>query len=175
MTGEISYDPEEFEVSVEGKITSVLFLGNAYREYCSCSNKHRPNSLQRFVRGWLDAHICTTCLVQWNQETLTAISQLFGHRWKGARLHFRETWLDEDDMEHDDGNPMSVEQPAGRLAWATRRLGFVRCLACSAVISCPECVGRPFLPTMSTLLPGCRFRSMGTFSKERSLCLGHVA
>ena len=56
MTGEISYDPEEFEVSVEGKITSVLFLGNAYREYCSCSNKHRPNSLQRFVRGWLDAH-----------------------------------------------------------------------------------------------------------------------
>ncbi len=75
--------------------------------------------LDRPFGGWvgrvIEVHedICTTCLVQWNQETLTAISQLFGHRWKGARLHFRETWLDEDDMEHDDGNPMSVEQPAG--------------------------------------------------------------
>ncbi len=56
MSGEISYDPEEFEISVAGEIKSILFLGNAYREYCSCSNKHRPNSLQRFVRGWLDAH-----------------------------------------------------------------------------------------------------------------------
>ena len=56
MTGEISYDPEEFQIVVAGEIKSIMFLGNAYREYCSCSNKHRPNSLQRFVRGWLDAH-----------------------------------------------------------------------------------------------------------------------
>jgi uncharacterized protein YtpQ (UPF0354 family) len=56
VTGEISYDPEEFEITVEGKIKSVLYLGNTYREYCSCSKKHRPNSVQRFVRGWLDAH-----------------------------------------------------------------------------------------------------------------------
>jgi hypothetical protein len=28
-------------------------------------------------------------------------------------MYFRETWLDEDDMEHDDGNPMPVERPAG--------------------------------------------------------------
>ena len=56
MTGEISYDADEFQVVVEGEIKSILFLGNAYREYCSCSKKHRPNSLQRFVRGWLDAH-----------------------------------------------------------------------------------------------------------------------
>ena len=56
--------------------------------------------------------VCTTCLVRWNQETLAAISQLFCHRWKGAGLQFRETWLDEDDMEADDGNPMSVEPPA---------------------------------------------------------------
>ena len=56
MTGEISYDPGEFQIIVESEIKSIVFLGNAYREYCSCSNKHRPNSLRRFVRGWLDAH-----------------------------------------------------------------------------------------------------------------------
>ena len=56
MTGEISYDADEFQIVVAGEIKSIIFLGNAYREYRSCSNKHRPNSLQRFVRGWLDAH-----------------------------------------------------------------------------------------------------------------------
>ena len=39
-----------------GEIKSTLFLGNAYREYCSLSPEDRPNSLRRFVRGWLDAH-----------------------------------------------------------------------------------------------------------------------
>ena len=57
--------------------------------------------------------VCTTCLVRWNQETLVAISLLFGHRCEGRRRCFRETWLDEDDMEHADGNPMPVEQPTG--------------------------------------------------------------
>ncbi len=57
--------------------------------------------------------VCTTCLVRWNQETLVAIGLLFEHRYKGERMYFRETWLDEDDMEHDDGNPMPVERPAG--------------------------------------------------------------
>jgi hypothetical protein len=57
MTGELSYDPEEFQIVTAGDIKSILFLGNVYGEYCSCSNKHRLNSLQRFVRGWLDAHI----------------------------------------------------------------------------------------------------------------------
>ena len=56
MTGEFSYDAVEFQIVMAGETKSILFLGNAYREYCSCSNKHRPNSLQRFVRGWLDAH-----------------------------------------------------------------------------------------------------------------------
>ena len=32
---------------------------------------------------------------------------------EGGGMGFRETWLDEDDMEHDDGNPMPVEQPTG--------------------------------------------------------------
>jgi hypothetical protein len=57
--------------------------------------------------------VCTTCLVRWSQETVAAISPLFGHRWEGSGMYFRETWLDEDDMEHDDGTPMPVEQPTG--------------------------------------------------------------
>jgi hypothetical protein len=69
--------------------------------------------------GWVGRVIevqegdCTTCLVRWNQETLAAISLFFEHRWEGRGMFFRETWLDEDDMEHDDGNPMPVEQPTG--------------------------------------------------------------
>ena len=34
MTGEISYDPEEFQIIVAGETQSILFLGNAYQEYC---------------------------------------------------------------------------------------------------------------------------------------------
>ena len=56
MTAEISYDADEFQISVAGEITSTLFLGNAYREYCSLPHEDRSNSLRRFVRGWLDAH-----------------------------------------------------------------------------------------------------------------------
>jgi len=56
MTGEIAYDAEEFQISVAGKITATLFLGNAYREYCSLAHEDRPKSLRRYVRGWLDAH-----------------------------------------------------------------------------------------------------------------------
>lgn len=57
--------------------------------------------------------ICTTCLVRWSQETLDAISLLFSHRCEGDGLGFKETWLDEDDMEHDDGKRMPVELPTG--------------------------------------------------------------
>ncbi len=56
MTGEMSYDPEEFQIVAAGETKSILFLGNAYREYCSLSSDDRPKSLRRFVRGWLDAH-----------------------------------------------------------------------------------------------------------------------
>jgi len=59
MTGEISYDAEDFQISVAGEIQSTLFLGNAYREYCSLSQEDRAKSLRRFVRGWLDAHKST--------------------------------------------------------------------------------------------------------------------
>jgi hypothetical protein len=57
--------------------------------------------------------VCTICLVRWNQETLTAVSPLFEHRCEGSGMVFRETWLDEDDMEHDDGKRVPVEQPTG--------------------------------------------------------------
>jgi len=69
--------------------------------------------------GWVGRVIevqegaCTTCLVRWNQETLAAISLFFEHRRGGERMFFQETWLDEDDMEHDDGIPMPIEQPTG--------------------------------------------------------------
>ncbi len=56
VSDEISYDPEEFLVVVTGEWKSTIFLDNAYQEYCSFSHEDRPNSLRRFVRGWLDAH-----------------------------------------------------------------------------------------------------------------------
>ncbi len=59
MTGEISYDAEEFQIVVAGETRAILFLGNAYREYCSLSHEDRSKSLRRFVRGWLDAHKTT--------------------------------------------------------------------------------------------------------------------
>ncbi len=62
--------------------------------------------------------VCTTCLVRWNQETLAAISSFFGHWCKAGGMGFRETWLDEDDIERDDGIQTLVEQPTG-----TPRLG----------------------------------------------------
>jgi hypothetical protein len=57
--------------------------------------------------------VCTTCLVRWNQETLAALSPLFEHRCEEGGMDFRETWLDEDDLECDDGNQVPVEQPTG--------------------------------------------------------------
>jgi uncharacterized protein YtpQ (UPF0354 family) len=56
VTGEISYDPDEFQIAVVGDKESLLFLNNAYQEYCSVSEEHRPQALRRFVRGWLQAH-----------------------------------------------------------------------------------------------------------------------
>jgi hypothetical protein len=66
--------------------------------------------------GWVGQVIeveedaCTNCLVRWNPETLAFISSLFEHRWD-----FTETWLDEDDLEHDDGKLISEEPPTGTL------------------------------------------------------------
>ena len=56
MSGEISYDPDEFQIAVAGEKRSILFLGNAYQEYCSLPSEDRPKSIRSFVRGWLQAH-----------------------------------------------------------------------------------------------------------------------
>ncbi len=56
VSEEISYDAEEFQITVGGETKSILFLGNAYREYGSLSEKGRPQVLRRFVRAWLQAH-----------------------------------------------------------------------------------------------------------------------
>ena len=53
--------------------------------------------------------VSTTCLVQWNQETLAASERRCG----GGGMGFPETWLEADDLEHHDGNPLPVEQPTG--------------------------------------------------------------
>ncbi len=55
--------------------------------------------------------VCTTCLVRWNQQTLAANSPPSGHWCEGDGMGLRETWLDEDDIGHDDGNSIPVEQP----------------------------------------------------------------
>ncbi len=70
--------------------------------------------------------VCTTCLVRWNEETLAAISSFFGHWCKAGGMGFRETWLDEDDMERDDGNPMPVEHPTGTPRWGDDREARIR-------------------------------------------------
>jgi hypothetical protein len=57
--------------------------------------------------------VCTTCLVRWNRETLAAVSPFVEHRRDCGGRGCSETWLDEDDMEHDDGAPMPLEQPTG--------------------------------------------------------------
>ncbi len=56
VTSPINYDSEEFQLQIEGEKGSVLFLNNAYREYCSLPPDHRQQAVRRFVRGWLQAN-----------------------------------------------------------------------------------------------------------------------
>ena len=56
VTNEISYDPQQFQISVAGEKESTLFLNNGYHEYCFVAEEDRPHVLRRYVRGWLDAH-----------------------------------------------------------------------------------------------------------------------
>ena len=53
---EISCNAEGFQIAVGGEKKSLLFLNNAYREYCTVSEEHRPQVVRRFVRAWLQAH-----------------------------------------------------------------------------------------------------------------------
>ena len=51
-TCDIVYDPERFSLSQADKDGTVMFLANAYQEYCSASESIRPKIIQRFVRSW---------------------------------------------------------------------------------------------------------------------------
>ncbi|MEI8374165.1 MAG: DUF1444 family protein [Planctomycetota bacterium] len=56
VIGEITYDPEKFMISEAGEKQSILFLHNAYQEYCSLPQEDRPQSLRQYVRAWIQAH-----------------------------------------------------------------------------------------------------------------------
>ena len=49
---DIVYDRERFCLSEGGKDGTVLFLANAYNEYCSASESMRPKVFQKYVRSW---------------------------------------------------------------------------------------------------------------------------
>ena len=51
-TVDLVYDREHFRLSQGDKNGSVLFLANAYKEYCSVPESQRPQVLQRYVRSW---------------------------------------------------------------------------------------------------------------------------
>jgi len=52
-TADIVYDPERFSLSQGDKDGTVLFLANAYKEYCSAPEPQRSQVLQRYVRSCL--------------------------------------------------------------------------------------------------------------------------
>ncbi len=56
VTSPIDYDAEEFQLHIQGDKESILFMNNAYREYCSLPADHRFQAVRRFVRGWLQAN-----------------------------------------------------------------------------------------------------------------------
>jgi uncharacterized protein YtpQ (UPF0354 family) len=54
-TGNITYDPEEDRIRGEGERAMVIFLGNAYTEYCAAAEDHREGILKHWVRNWFSA------------------------------------------------------------------------------------------------------------------------
>ena len=54
-TGDITYDPEEDRIRGEGERAMVIFLGNAYTEYCGAAEDHREGILKHWVRNWFSA------------------------------------------------------------------------------------------------------------------------
>lgn len=51
-TADIIYEPKPFCLSLGDKDGPMLFLANAYQEYCSAPESVRPEVLQKWVRGW---------------------------------------------------------------------------------------------------------------------------
>ena len=48
----IVYETEEFRLRGEGKQTAVVYLGNAYQEYCTAPDDVREKVLKHWVRNW---------------------------------------------------------------------------------------------------------------------------
>lgn len=60
---------------------------------------------------------CTTCLVHWSDATLAAIAPFYRQRCQQDGIDSEEKWLDEDDLEPDDGSPLHIEQRHDTPAW----------------------------------------------------------
>ena len=53
--GSIAYEPEEFRLRGEGRKSAVIFLHNAYAEYCSADEGVRDRVVKHWVRNWFSA------------------------------------------------------------------------------------------------------------------------
>lgn len=67
--------------------------------------------------GWagvvaeIDQSTCTTCLVRWSPETLAMIGRLYVDRCREDGIDFHEKWLDVDELVHEPGGAVWMEQP----------------------------------------------------------------
>jgi hypothetical protein len=51
-------------------------------------------------------------LVEWNEETLAAVPEVYRRRCERDDLEFERAWLRDADLEADPGGPVTIEQPA---------------------------------------------------------------
>ena len=65
--------------------------------------------------GWagtiLEVHGDGMYSVRWSKETLASIHPVFNKRCEKDGLVFEQYWLGADDLEHDAGGPLDIEQP----------------------------------------------------------------
>jgi len=90
VTNEISYDPEQFQISVEGEKNSVLFLNNGYHEYCFVVEEDRPHVLRRYVRGWMPTNCCPRNLPTYSRISFRQFGLAVTLSWFGWRLRCRK-------------------------------------------------------------------------------------
>src|SRR3954452_12666253 len=53
----------------------------------------------------------TTYLIAWDRATLKGVHPLYKNRCEGDGLELESMWLGGEDLEPDDGTPVSIEQP----------------------------------------------------------------
>jgi hypothetical protein len=63
---------------------------------------------------------CTTCLVCWSEVTLAAIAPFYQERCPQDGIDSEEKWLEEGDLERDDGRPLDIERRQDTPAWSQR-------------------------------------------------------